>query len=125
MDSLKRFEAYDIMTTMVMVGTQHLAALKAAAAAGGTVQVDSIDLTAATWQTLRNDVMAEQWPLDEKERQAMYRRLRREHEGGKSADRLEFLVAAYKAADPNAEAFLAAEAKAGTDEAGDKGQDEL
>lgn len=109
MDSLKRYDAYDIHTNMVMVSSNHLDAMRKAAKEGATATVKSTDLEAATWQQLRNDVMAEQWPLDEKERQAMFVKLREEHQG--SADRLGFLISAFKDADPKAEAFLAAESK--------------
>ena len=66
-------------------------------------------LHASTWQTLRNAVMAEQWPLDQKERRAMFTKLRDEHAG--SSDRVGFLINAFKAVDPDAESFLKAESK--------------
>merc|ERR1711959_543812 len=109
MDSLKRYDSYDILTSMVMVGTQHGEMLVVAAKAGKKGTFTRTGLQASTWQQLRNDVMAEQWPLDEKERQAMFVKLREEHQG--SADRLGFLISAFKDADPKAEAFLAAESK--------------
>jgi len=105
MDSLKRYDAYDIATSMVMVGKQHGEALAAAAKAGKTVTLTPTDLQASTWQQLRNDVLPEQWPLDAKERQEMFTSLRTAHAA--SADRVAYLVDAFKAADPEAEAFLA------------------
>merc|ERR1712146_409379 len=76
MDSLKRYEAYDILTSMVMVGTQHGEMLVAAAKAGKKGTFTRTGLQASTWQQLRNDVMAEQWSLDEKERYEMFKKLR-------------------------------------------------
>ena len=66
-----------------------------------------------TWQTLRNAVMAEQWPLDQKDRRAMFTKLRDEHAA--STDRVGFITNAFKAVDPDAESFLKAESK-GSDE---------
>jgi len=109
MDSLKRYEAYDITTAMMMVGSTHLDALKAAAKASKQVTVTLNGLHASTWQTLRNAVMAEQWPLDQKERRAMFTKLRNEHAG--SSDRVRFIIDAFKTVDPDAEGFLKAESK--------------
>jgi hypothetical protein len=109
MDSLKRYEAYDIATAMMMVGSNHLDALKAAAEAKKQVTVTLNGLHASTWQTLRNAVMAEQWPLDQKERRAMFTKLRDEHVA--SSDRVGFIINAFKAVDPDAESFLKAESK--------------
>jgi len=105
MDSLKRYEAYDILTSMVMVGTQHGEMLIAAAKAGKKGTFTRTGLQASTWQQLRNDVMAEQWSLDEKERYEMFKKLHKEH--ASSPDRINFLVSAFKKADPRADTFLA------------------
>jgi hypothetical protein len=109
MDSLKRYEAYDIVTSMVMVGSQHMDGLKAAAQEGQKISFSLNGLLASTWQQLRNEVMAEQWPLDKQERQTMFTRLRDEH--ADSPDRVAFIVNAFKDADPEAEEFLKAEGK--------------
>jgi len=105
MDSLKRYESYDIMTSMMMVGKQHGDMLVAAAKAGKKGTFTQTGLQASTWQQLRNDVMAEQWPLDEQERYEMFKKLHKEHAA--SPDRINFLVSAFKDADPKADAFLA------------------
>jgi hypothetical protein len=112
MDSLKRYEAYDIATAMMMVGSNNGDSMKAAAKAGKKVKVALNGLLASTWQTLRNAVMAEQWPLDQKDRRAMFTKLRDEHAA--STDRVGFITNAFKAVDPDAESFLKAESKATT-----------
>jgi len=109
MDSLKRYDAYDLLTSMVMVGSQHSDALLAAAKAGERVELRATGLQASTWQQLRNDVLPEQWPLDEKERHEAFRSLYETHAG--SRDRTDFLITAFKDADPNAEAVIAAMSK--------------
>ena len=109
MDSLKRYDAYDIMTSMIMVGSQHSELLKAAAAEGKSASFRATDLQASTWQQLRNDVLQEQWPLDQKERQDMFKSLHAAHAA--SQDRLDFLISAFKAVEPDADAFLAALSK--------------
>jgi hypothetical protein len=96
-----------------MVGSNNGDSMKAAAKAGKKVKVALNGLLASTWQTLRNAVMAEQWPLDQKDRRAMFTKLRDEHAA--STDRVGFITNAFKAVDPDAESFLKAESK-GSDE---------
>merc|ERR1712167_283989 len=102
MDSLKRYESYNISIAAVMVTTS--AGGKLSGLGGKDVAFISSGVSATVWDGLRNSVTAEQWPLDFEESKEMFLRLKEEH--GASAERLNFIENAFRDTGMEAEEWL-------------------
>jgi len=103
MDSLKRYESYNITIPATMVTTSAGEELSQLAGEAVTFTIDS-EISAAVWDGLRNSVTAEQWPLDFEESKEMFLRLKEEH--GASAERLNFIENAFRDTGMEAEEWL-------------------
>ena len=103
MDSLKRYESYNITIPATMVTTSAGEELSQLAGEAITFTIDS-EISAAVWDGLRNSVTAEQWPLDFEESKEMFLRLKEEH--GASAERLNFIENAFRDTGMEAEEWL-------------------
>merc|ERR1740138_1435186 len=80
MDSLKRYESYNITIPTVMISTEKGDELQEKLAAGNVViEFQKTGLKASVWDTLRNEVAAEQWPLEPEESKEMYLSLLKQH----------------------------------------------
>jgi len=105
MDALKRYEAYNISVSTMMVTKSAGEKLKAIAASSPHVKFDlSQDIKAVQWESLRNSVSAEQWPLDFEGRKEFFLKL--QSENAESAERLAYLTDAFIATGTDAEQYL-------------------
>jgi len=102
MDSLKRYESYNISIAAVMITTS--TGDKLSKLAGSDIKFLASEITAAVWDGLRNSVTAEQWPLDFEESKEMFLKLKQEHES--SSERIEYLENAFRDTGMEAEDYL-------------------
>jgi len=106
MDSLKRYESYNITLPTVMISTEKgdeiIEKLAAGEASEGTFNANG--LKANTWDNLRNEVAAEQWPLEPEEALEMYQGLLKNHV--ESDERTLYLQDAFRDTGVEAEEFL-------------------
>jgi hypothetical protein len=109
MDSLKRYESYNITVPATMVSTSAGEKLSKLAGETITFSIDS-DITASLWDGLRNSVTAEQWPLDFDESKEMFLKLKEEH--GSSEERMDFIENAFRDTGMEAEEWLDEQADA-------------
>jgi hypothetical protein len=103
MDSLKRYESYNITVPATMVSTSAGEQLAEMAGQIITFTIDG-EITASLWDGLRNSVTAEQWPLDFEESKEMFLKLKEEH--GSSVERMEFIENAFRDTGMEAEEWL-------------------
>jgi hypothetical protein len=109
MDSLKRYESYNISTPTVMISTEKGDELQEKLTAGAEISVEFKDtgLKASVWDNLRNEVAAEQWPLEPEEALDMYKGLLKHHMD--SDERTLYLQDAFRDTGVEAEEYLEAE----------------
>lgn len=106
MDSLKRYESYNITTPTVMISTEKGDELQEKLAAGEELsgEFDNSGLKASVWDNLRNEVAAEQWPLEPEEALDMYKGILKNHVD--SDERTLYLQDAFRDTGVEAEEFL-------------------
>lgn len=106
MDSLKRYESYNISLPIMMISTEKGDELAEKLAAGEEIKVDfdNNGLKASVWDNLRNEVAAEQWPLEPEEALEMYKGLLKNHV--ESDERTLYLQDAFRDTGVEAEEFL-------------------
>jgi hypothetical protein len=102
MDSLKRYESYNITIAAAMITTT--TGEKMSGMGGKEITFVHSDVTASVWDGLRNSVTAEQWPLDFEESKEMFLKLKNEH--ATSPERIEFLENAFRDTGMEAEEYL-------------------
>lgn len=108
MDSLKRYESYNITTPTVMISTEKGDELQEKLTAGEEISMEFKDtgFKASIWDNLRNEVAAEQWPLEPEEALDMYKGLLKHHVD--SDERTLYLQDAFRDTGIEAEEYLEA-----------------
>jgi len=109
MDSLKRYESYNITIPTVMISTEKGDELEEKLSSGEelTVVYEDNGLKASVWDNLRNEVAAEQWPLEPEEALEMYKALLKNHLD--SDERTLYLQDAFRDTGIEAEEYLEAD----------------
>jgi len=108
MDSLKRYESHNITVPTVMISTEKGDEIQEKLQGGGSLSAvfDANGLKASVWDNLRNEVAAEQWPLEPEEAKEMYLGLLKNHVD--SDERVLYLQDAFRDTGVEAEEFLEA-----------------
>jgi len=104
MDSLKRYESYNISISMVMVTNNAGDHLMSMSGTGNTIHFEDGNVTSEEWTGLKNSISAEQWPMDPQECHDVFMKLREDHKN--SPERLAVLESAYLETGPEAEEEL-------------------
>jgi len=106
MDALKRYEAYNVTTTTLMITKSSGDFLKAAINDSPKEVFFEArpEIRAATWDQLKNAITPEQWPMDQQGKTDMYMKLREQHES--SNERLGLLNTAFRNTGDDAEEVL-------------------
>jgi len=107
MDSLKKYESYNITVPTMMMATEKGDELQDKLGAGEVkVTFKDTGLKASVWDNLRNEVAAEQWPLEPEEAKEMYLSLLKQHVD--SDERKLYLQDAFRDTGIEAEEYLEA-----------------